>query len=127
MAIQKVVAEEVKKALERVKKEIQEVQKDVRQQAKALAVAQARSWAIVVAEEPPKKLIPGRLSKEILVRGSTEPALVRRSPYQIVQAANGSSERKGAVAARKLPSGDVIVTFQDTKTKDWYTGAGNLG
>lgn len=80
MAIQKVVAEEAKKALERVKQEIQEVQKEVRQQAKALAVAQARSWAIVVVEEPPKKVIPGRLSKEILVRGSTEPALVRRSP-----------------------------------------------
>ena len=35
---------------------------------------------------------------------------------------NGVSERKGAVAARKLPSGDVVVTFQDSATKEWYEG-----
>jgi hypothetical protein len=37
---------------------------------------------------------------------------------------NGVSGKKGAIAARKLPSGDVIVTFQDTKTKDWHTTNG---
>ncbi|KAK0737078.1 hypothetical protein B0T21DRAFT_287658, partial [Apiosordaria backusii] len=82
----------------------------------------ARTWVTVVAEEPLKKVIPGRLGKEVLVRRSTEAALVRRSYQEIVQAVNGASKRKRAVAVRKLPSRDVIITFQDTKTKDWHTG-----
>jgi hypothetical protein len=34
------------------------------------------------------------------------------------------SQRKGAIAARKLPSDDVIITFQDTGTKKWHTKNG---
>jgi len=37
--------------------------------------------------------------------------LARRSPQEIVQAVNRASEKKGAVAARKLPSSDIVVTF----------------
>ena len=97
-ALQKVIAEEVKKAMGDLRKEVQEVRKEV--QTKGLAPAattQARSWAAVVAGEGdlPKKIIPGRLNKEMMVRGSTEPSLVRRSPQEIVQAVNGVSERKG--------------------------------
>ena len=40
---------------------------------------------------------------------------------------NGASEKKGAVAARKLPSGDVVVTFQDGRTKDWHVSEENSG
>jgi len=77
------------------------------------APAQARLWAVVAAGKPelPAKRIPKRLNKEILVRGSAGPALTRRSPQEIVQAVNRVSKKKGAIAARKLPSGDVIVTF----------------
>ncbi|EAQ85560.1 hypothetical protein CHGG_09574 [Chaetomium globosum CBS 148.51] len=125
--------EEVRKQMQEVRKEMQEVQKELQEarrelqdqrkkQAPAPATTVARSWAAVVAGEGelPKKIIPGRLNKEILVRGSIEPSLTRRSPQEIVQAVNGASERKGAVAARKLPSGDVIVTFQDAETKEWH-------
>ena len=43
--------------------------------------------------------------------------MARRSPQEIVQAVNRASEKKEAVAARKLPSGDMVVTFQDGRTK----------
>jgi hypothetical protein len=55
-----------------------------------------------------------------LVRGSTEPSLIRRSPQEVVQVVNGVSGKKGAIAARRLPSGDVIVTFKDTEAKEWH-------
>lgn len=130
-------AEEVRKQMQEIRKEMQEVQKEPQEarrelqdqrkkQAPAPAATVARSWAAVVAgeEELPKKIIPGRLNKEILVRGSTEPSLTRRSPQEIVQAVNGASRRKGAVAARKLPSGDVIVTFRDAEAKEWHAKNG---
>jgi hypothetical protein len=89
------------------------------------ATTVARSWAAVVAGKGElSKIIPGRLNKEILVRGSTEPSLTRRSPQGIVQTVNGIFERKGAIAAPKLPSGDVIVTFQDAETNGWYAKNG---
>ena len=68
-----------------------------------------------------KKIIPRRLVKEILIRGSAEPALTRRLPCEIIQAVNSVSEKKGAIAACKLPSGDVILTFQNVGTKEWHT------
>ncbi|KAK3330274.1 hypothetical protein B0H66DRAFT_635334 [Apodospora peruviana] len=117
-ALQKIVSEAVAKAVEeKVTKAIEEVRKEVQE---------ARSWVAVATVEPelPTKRIPGRLNKEILVRGSAEPALTRRSPQEIVQAVNGVSKKKGAIAARKLPSGDVIVTFQDIETKNWHSENG---
>jgi len=38
---------------------------------------------------------------------------------------NRASEKKGAVAARKLPSGNIVVTFQDGRTKDWHISEEN--
>lgn len=114
-SLRKVVAEEVRAAL-----------------GGAQRAPQARSWATVAAgalgpaqAEPqslPKKVIPQRITREILVRGNSLPAsLAKRSPQEIVQAINQASTRKGAIAARKLPSGDTIVTFQDAPTKEWHT------
>jgi hypothetical protein len=130
-ALQKAITEEVQKAIGGLKEEVQEVKNEVK---KALIKGSsqtggpgtgARSWAAVAAEEPPKKVIPGRIGKEVLIRGSVAPALTRRSPQEIVQAVNGASEKRGAVAARKLPSGDVVVTFQEAKIKEWHTQNGN--
>ncbi|KAJ4289990.1 hypothetical protein N0V88_006791 [Collariella sp. IMI 366227] len=131
------VGQGVEKAVEDVRKEMQEVQKELQEVRRELqaqkkkeasipATTAARSWAAVVAGEGelPKKIIPGRLNKEILVRGSTEPSLTRRSPQEIIRAVNGISEKKGAIAARKLPSGDVIVTFHDAETKEWHAKNG---
>ncbi|EAQ87044.1 hypothetical protein CHGG_08297 [Chaetomium globosum CBS 148.51] len=122
--------EEVRKQMQEVQKELQEARRELqdqrKKQAPAPATTVARSWASVVAGggELPKKIIPGRLNKKILVRGSIEPSLTWRSPQEIVQAVNGVSERKGAVAACKLPSGDVIVTFQDAEAKEWHAKNG---
>jgi hypothetical protein len=130
-AVAKVVEEKVAKAVEEVRNEVQEVRREIQQKggapkAPAATAARARSWAAVAAGEAelPAKRIPGRLNKEILVRGSAVPALTRRSPQEIVQAVNGVSTKKGAIAARKFPSGDVIVTFQDAETKNWHSANG---
>jgi hypothetical protein len=130
-AVAKVVEEKVARAVEEVRKKVQEVRREVQEKGGALAAptataARARTWAAVAAGEAehPAKRIPGRLNKEILVRGSAVPALTRRSPQEIVQAVNGVSTKKGAIAARKLPSGDVIVTFQDAETKNWHSANG---
>jgi hypothetical protein len=65
--------------------------------------------------------VPARIHKEILVRGRGMPAdMANRTPQEIVQAVNRASMKKGAIAARRLPSGDTIVTFQGTTTRDWH-------
>jgi hypothetical protein len=43
--------------------------------------------------------------------------LAKRSLAEIVQAINRASSKKGAITARKLPSGDVVVTFNNPATK----------
>ena len=48
------------------------------------------------------------------------PNLAKRTPQETVQATNIASAQKGAVAARALPSGDVVVTFKDEVTRDWH-------
>ena len=68
------------------------------------------------------KAIPQRINREILVRGNDLPASFKeRTPIEITQAINQASTRKGAIAARKLPSGDTIVTFQDPASKEWHS------
>jgi hypothetical protein len=129
-SVARAVKREVERALAEIREDMQKSWKEVQEQKKketpTPAATVARSWAAVMAGEgePPKKVIPGRLVREILVRGSTEPALARRSPQEIVQAVNKASERQGAIAARKLPSGDVIITFQDAGTKEWHATNG---
>lgn len=109
--LRKVVAEEVKSAV--------------------TGAQDKRSWAAVASPGPgpsqtqataPTKIVPARLNKEILVRGRGIPAdMTKRTPQEIVQAVNLASAKKGAIAARKLPSGDTIVFFQTTATKDWHS------
>jgi hypothetical protein len=38
---------------------------------------------------------------------------------------NGASEKKGVVVVRKLPSGNIVVTFQDGRMKEWYIKNGD--
>lgn len=118
--IAEVVAKEVKKAIAEERKE-----------AAAKAKTAAPTWAAVAQGQgsapgtsplsAPTKVIPARLGREMLIKGGGMPAdLARRTPQEMVQGINAVSEKKGAVAARRLPSGDVVVTFQDTKTKEWH-------
>ena len=126
-AVREAVAKEVEQAVGGLREEIREIGRALKKGGSQAVGSDPgpRTWAEVVAREPPKKVIPGRLGKEVLVRGTTEAALARRSPQEIVQAVNGASEKKGAVAASKLPSGDVVVTFQDGRTKDWHVSEEN--
>ena len=85
-----------------------------------------RTWATIAAALPnhtvPKKVIPARQNQEVLIRGSKMATEHKtRTPQETVQAINQASSRQGAVAARQLPSGDVIVTFKDSATKQWYS------
>jgi hypothetical protein len=66
--------------------------------------------------------VPARINKEILIKGRGMPAdMAKRTPQEMVQAINRASMKKGAIAARRLPSGDTIVTFQGTATRDWHS------
>jgi hypothetical protein len=120
--IRKVVAEEAARAAATAVKEVlNEAQKKP---------AAGPTWASIASrapapphqqQEPPRKVIPARQSREIIVRGSEmPPSLARRTPQEIVQAINQVSVQKGAIAARALPSGDVVVTFRDGPTRDWH-------
>ena len=91
---------------------------------------QARSWATVANGGPaataaqlsqPTKTTPQRINREVLVRGADMPAdLAKRTPAEIIQVINQASAKKGAIAARKLPSGDTVVTFSDPATREWH-------
>ena len=85
-----------------------------------------RTWASVAAgpldQTVPKKVVPARQCQEVLIRGSHMPTELRkRTPQETVQAINQASTRQGAIAARQLPSGDVVVTFKDSATKQWHS------
>ncbi|EAQ84182.1 hypothetical protein CHGG_10586 [Chaetomium globosum CBS 148.51] len=102
--LRKVVAEEVKAAVN-----------GAGTQDKGTWAAVAAHRAVPPQSQPntPTKIVPTRINKEILVRGRGMPAdLAKRTPQETIQAVNQVSVKKGAVAARRLPSGDTIVTFQ---------------
>lgn len=89
-----------------------------------------KTWASIAAGTPPlasvpdypKKVIPTRLGREILIRGDGIPAsLSKRTPQEIIQAVNQATSQEGAIAARKLPSGDTIVTFRDADTRSRHS------
>ncbi|KAL2114789.1 hypothetical protein VTJ04DRAFT_4092 [Mycothermus thermophilus] len=48
--------------------------------------------------------------------------LAARTPAEVVQAVNQAAGKEAAaLAARKLPSGDIILTFRDPATKQWFS------
>lgn len=68
------------------------------------------------------KIVPARVNKEILVRARETPAdLANRTPKKTIQAVNQASLKKGAIAARRIPSGDTIITFQSVTARDWHS------
>jgi hypothetical protein len=50
--------------------------------------------------------------------------LAKRSLAETIQAINQASAKKGAIVARKLLSGDIVVTFSDPATKEWHSQNG---
>ena len=45
----------------------------------------------------------------------------RKTPQEVVQAVNQASTKKGAIAARILPSGDTIITFESVALREWHS------
>jgi hypothetical protein len=57
------------------------------------------------------KVIPARHGKEIIVKvGEAGEDILRRTPADTVQAL-GNTTKRDAASARRLPSGDVAITF----------------
>jgi len=120
--MRKMVVEEAGKAAATAVKELlSEVKKTTETGATWSAVAARGAATAMQQQDAPKKVIPARQSREMLIRGyEMPPSLAKRTPQEIVQAINTASAQKGAVAARALPSGDVVVTFKDEATRDWH-------
>ncbi|CAJ2503888.1 Uu.00g112820.m01.CDS01 [Anthostomella pinea] len=83
-----------------------------------------RSWANVaaaggpVAINTPKVFVPGRIQREVIIRNSGSiPEMTKRTAIETVQAVNMAIGVQEAVAARRLPSGDVAVTFLNMANK----------
>jgi hypothetical protein len=125
---------------ETLREEIQELRGSIDELAKALPRAQPRNktWAEVAGGgrrgsggvEAPKIVVPERRTREVVIKalGQSED-LARRTSVEVVQATNtaigGGSK---VVAARRLPSGDTILTFADkaeeyTKDTAWVQAA----
>jgi hypothetical protein len=94
-----------------------------------------RTWATVAAKGlrgtsegaayAPKMVIPERRTREIVIQAREQSAdLAKRTPAQVVEAVNRAMGGNSAVAARRLPSGDTVLTFQGnaegfTKETKW--------
>jgi hypothetical protein len=65
------------------------------------------------------KVIPARHGKEIIVKvGEAGEDILRRAPADTVQALGNITKRRDAASARRLPSGDVAITF--TGSNQWW-------
>jgi len=120
--LRKVVAEEAAKAATAaVKTALSEAKKESAERSWASIVSNSSTAPTVHQQMLPKKVIPTRLSQQMLIRSAKMPDnLAKRTPLETVQAVNQVSAQKGAIAARALPSGDVLVTFKDQATKEWH-------
>ncbi len=108
--------------------------KEAVRQAFAEQQAAKPSWAAVAAsgtESEPKtqndqshkaaKQVPARQAREVVIRAANLPEeLANRTPREVVQAVNTAAGKDGAVAARRLRSGDTVVTFENG-SKGYYT------
>jgi len=90
--------------------------------AKTTAPSPTRSWASVAGAPPtghhhvavPTVAVPARSHREVIVQAKgAGPDLTARSPAEMVQAVNLALGGDKAVAARRLRSGDTVVTFAE--------------
>jgi hypothetical protein len=117
---------------ETLREEIQELRGSIVELSKALPKSQPRNttWAEVAAGggrkgsgsgvvEAPRIVVPERRTREVIVKapGQSED-LAQRSSIQVVEAANRAIGGSSVIAARRLPSGDTILTFQG-KTEEY--------
>ncbi|KAG6318358.1 hypothetical protein E4U44_007933 [Claviceps purpurea] len=58
--------------------------------------------------------VSARVHREVVVKGSSiSSTVIGRNPVEIVNAVNGAIQAPVAVAARRLQSGDTVVTFRE--------------
>lgn len=76
------------------------------------------------------QIIPERRTRELRIRAEKQTEdLARRSAVEVVSAVNRVISTGEVVATRRLPSGDIILTFQDvipkavTQDQSWVTRA----
>jgi hypothetical protein len=71
----------------------------------------------------PQKPVPTRHKREIIVeRGSESTNQKNRSYKELLQQLNKSEVAGAAVAIRKLPTGDMVITMEDEPTRtSWLT------
>ena len=89
----------------------------------------ASTWAAVTAGGMvAPKVIPARNTREIHVFApDAAPDVVNRTAQQTVQAINTASGTSTAIAARKLPSGRIAITFTDSaEAAAKVTGLGSV-
>lgn len=94
------------------------------------AVAAASSWAKVAALPTPlgrgaagpqeiRTIVPERRARELVIRAPVDSKVAKGKPQDIVAAVNKELGSGEAVAARRLPSGDTVLTFE--KNSAQYT------
>ncbi|KAG5914831.1 hypothetical protein E4U61_005298 [Claviceps capensis] len=58
--------------------------------------------------------VPSRVHREVVIKGTTiSDSVTRRKPEEIATAVNGAINAPAAVAARRVRSGDTVVTFKE--------------
>jgi hypothetical protein len=86
----------------------------------AVATLQRPSYASVARQQVAApignfQVIPERRTRELRIRAENQTEdLARRSAVEVVTAANTALGTSDVVATRRLPSGDIILTFQET-------------
>jgi hypothetical protein len=79
--------------------------------------------------EVPRIVVPERRTREVIIKAPGQGEdLAQRSSIQVVEAANRAIGGSSVVAARRLPSGDTILTFEGkadeyTKETAWVQAA----
>jgi hypothetical protein len=124
--------------------EIKKIHTKIEELAKALqrptGTTGKASWAAVVAGTTqvdrsrneaftPKVVIPERRTREVVIRAPEQGEdLAQRTAVQVVEAVNRAMGSDGAVAARRMRSGDTVLTFKGnaegyTKNTTWVETA----
>ena len=96
-----------------------------------------RTWAIVVAgglgvgpakAVVPAKVVPARQTREVIIRTREQREdLAKRTPQQVIDAITRTAHKTGAVAARRLRSGDTVVTFNTGTKKEFLKDTNWVG
>ena len=107
-----------------LKAQIKDIAEAVQGLTKTTRAAAPLSYAAVLqrgASQPKEMPVPARRSREVTIAPGTETTAQRqRSGQEIVRDINASIECEAAIAARRLQSGDTLLTFETEEArKKW--------